>query len=403
VLVLAYKFPDLIVPGGSTRVEKFVKYLPRYGWDPHVLSVKMPVDALSAIHRGPHVVRTASHYGTFVKAYRTRYLDDAPAGRRRLVETVRRLKNLVLLPDDAVLWWPRAVPAALRMVRRARPAAIFASGPPFSLLLLGGLLKRLTGLPFLGDLRDDWAGNPRVGRRNVVQAATEFALERIAVAGSDRVLHVTPGSLELYEERYPNASMGLVRNGYDEEEFAEIPEAEEAPGRLRLLHVGTLKDGQSPQPIFEGMRDLAGLRFRLVGTHHRGHVAAAEAAGLKGAVEWSDRVPRSEVVRAMGASDALVLIPMRAAPTSIPGKAYEYLRAGRPILVVSDPNETTRFLAGQPGVVIHAPGDVDGIRATLRAWRDAARPAAPAPPQARPFARDRQAGALARHLAEVAR
>ncbi len=412
VLILAYKFPDLIVPGGSTRVEKFVKYLPRHGWDPIVLSVRVPEHELADVHRGEHVVRTPSHYGAFVKAYRTRYLDhgssaDARPRRRSrargLVEFARRLKNLVLVPDDAVLWWPYAIPAALKLIRRQRPAAIFASGPPYSLLLLGALLKRLTGVPLLSDLRDDWAKNPLAGQRNAVQAATESFLERRAFAGADRIIHVTPGSLELYRARYPRQAMALVRNGYDEEDFAPLASPEAAPGRLRMLHVGSLKEGRSPRPIFEAMRGLSGAHFRLIGTTHREHVDAAASAGLNGEVQWTDRLPRCEVVTAMGESDALVLIPTRDAPTAIPGKAYEYLRAERPILVVSARNETTRFLAGRRGVVIRAPGDVAGIRSTLEEWRDASRPAAPAPPEAYPFARRQLAGTLATHLADVAR
>ncbi|MHC4932645.1 MAG: hypothetical protein ACYTGV_10705, partial [Planctomycetota bacterium] len=99
VLVLAYKFPDLVTAGGSTRVEKFVKYLPRHGWDPIVLSVKLPPDApVEEIHRGERVVRTASSYATAVRAYRTRYLDVVPEWRRGLIEMVRRLKNLFCVP-----------------------------------------------------------------------------------------------------------------------------------------------------------------------------------------------------------------------------------------------------------------------------------------------------------------
>ena len=60
LLMLAYKFPDLIVPGGSTRVEKLVKYLPRHGVEPHVLSVQVPRTALDDVHRD--AVRTRSFW-----------------------------------------------------------------------------------------------------------------------------------------------------------------------------------------------------------------------------------------------------------------------------------------------------------------------------------------------------
>jgi glycosyltransferase involved in cell wall biosynthesis len=409
VLVLAYKFPDLIVPGGSTRVEKFVKYLPRCGWDPIVLSVKAPRDAaLEPVHLGPDVVRTPSHYGAFVQAYRTRFLEAEPAWRRRAVEVLRRLKNLFLVPDDAVLWWPRAIPAALRLVRRHTPALLFVSGPPNSGLLLGALLKRLTGVPFVADMRDDWAGNPHMGRRNAPQALLERPLERIALGGADRVLHATPASLDLYRARYPRVDQRLLPNGYDEEDFSALEPHAPREGRLELLHVGSLRGGRSPEPVFRALKLLADLdpryeriRIRFVGTVHREHVEAARAAGCNGQVEWTERLPRREVVELMGRSDALLLLPAQDAPTAIPGKAYEYLRAGRPVLSVSDGNEATRFLKSVGGSVTRSPGDVAGVARVLQSWFDAPEANAPDPVAVERFARERLTGELARTFEEV--
>ena len=55
VLVVAFKFPDVILPGGSVRVEKFLRYLPQR-WRRVVLSVEVPEEALvEEVHRGPEV------------------------------------------------------------------------------------------------------------------------------------------------------------------------------------------------------------------------------------------------------------------------------------------------------------------------------------------------------------
>jgi glycosyltransferase involved in cell wall biosynthesis len=145
----------------------------------------------------------------------------------------------------------------------------------------------------------------------------------------------------------------------------------------------------------------AGISLSLVGTHHREHVDAAKTVGLNGQVRWIERVPRTDVVARMGACDALVLLPSQDAPTAIPGKAYEYLRAERPVLVVSAPNETTRFLADK-GPVIRAPDDVAGIAAVLADWFDRADPPAPAAGSVARFARERLAGELGALLGEVA-
>ena len=68
------------------------------------------------------VVRTASFYATAVRAYRTRYIEMVPEWRRSLIEMMRRFKNLLLVPDDALIWWP-SVPS-LWCKPYARPARI---------------------------------------------------------------------------------------------------------------------------------------------------------------------------------------------------------------------------------------------------------------------------------------
>jgi glycosyltransferase involved in cell wall biosynthesis len=219
---------------------------------------------------------------------------------------------------------------------------------------------------------------------------------------------VTQASLDLYRARYPDVAQRLLPNGFDEDDFAGLAAPAKRAGELRLLHVGSLKGGRSPLPVFRAMKELAArdakyarIAFSLVGTHHREHVAAAEGIGLNGQVAWAGREPRRDVVRRMGESDALVLFPSQDAPTAIPGKTYEYLRAGRPVLVVSAPNETTRFLEGK-GPVVKAPDDVAGIAAVLADWFDRADPPAPEARDVARYARDRLAGELGAVLEGVA-
>ncbi len=411
VLVLVFKFPDVIVPGGSVRTEKFLTYLPNR-WAPIVLSVRIPEAALhDPIHRAPFVHRTPSHYGVFARAYRTMHLDGPRGLRARAIDFVRRVKNLVLVPDDALLWWPRALPEALRLVRRHRPEIIFATGPPFSVPLLGSLVSRMAGVPLVADFRDDWAGNPSGNKPGITEALTARAIEGHVIRRAVRVVHVTPASVERYRRRYPAQAerMVLIPNGYDEADFAGLTPGKKPAGRLRILHAGSLKEGRSPLPVLEAIRrleherpDCRSIRLTQFGTTHREHLEAVEAAGLSDTVTWGEYLPRREVVRRMVGSDALLLIPTRFSPTAVPGKAYEYLRAGRPLLVMAPESAATRLLAGFRGVVVRDPGDVAGIAGTLEAWFDAADPPAPDPQEALAFSRESQAGELADLLDEVA-
>lgn len=410
VLVVAYKFPDVLVPGGSVRVEKFVKYLPSFGWRPVVLTVELPEECLVAPeHRGEDVHRIPSHYGAFVRAYRARYMEEGAAARRGAVEIARRAKNLLLVPDDAVLWWPRAIPAARELIRTHPVKAVFASGPPFSGLLLGRRIARRAAVPFVADFRDDWAGNPLAGERNVVQGMTEYPQESRVVRAAARVVHVTEASVRLYRERYPECAerMVLIANGFDEEDLQDVPSPAPRAGILRLLHAGTLKQSHPLPALFDAMARLGervrGVTFHQVGPCHAVHRERARERGLDVATRWTDLVPRREMVSLLGEADVLVLLPQQDAETAVPGKVYEYLRAGRPVLCISRGNEATRFVSGFEGVHVHDVADVAGIAATLARWLAEGPPTPPPPAQVAPYQRKVLTGHLAALLDEVTR
>ena len=402
--MIAYKFPDVIQPGGSVRLEKLLKYLPE-SWRPVVLSVQVPEEALvDAVHTGSDVHRTRSHYGAFARAYRAMHLEAGSVARRKGIDLVRRLKNLFLVPDDVVLWWPRAWPRASKLIREHRIDLVFSSGPPYSCLLLGALVAKRAGLPFIADLRDDWAGNPLAGRRNLTQSLTEFPMERWMIKRSSRIVHVTEASLELYHRRYPDraARMALIRNGYDEADFEDWePQPAEEKGFL-IVHTGSLKQGRSPEPLLQAMALLGErnavfrqVRFRQVGTTHREYVEMATKLGLEPQVTWTERLERKDALAVARGAGGLLLLPTQTADTAIPGKAYEYLRAMKPILAISRPNESTRFLEQFSGVTLVRPEDVGAIADAVASWLTEPRPTTPNIEQVRPYSRQKQAEQMA--------
>ena len=53
----------------------------------------------------------------------------------------------------------------------------------------------------------------------------------------------------------------------------------------------------------------------------------------------------------------------------VPGKLYEYLEAGRPILALLEPEDEAADLARRGGAAVSAPGDRDALsREIERRW-----------------------------------
>ena len=355
VLMVAFHFPPMSGSSGVHRTLRFSRYLLDYGWQASVLTAHPRVhpnissDQLAEIPEEIAVERAFA-------------LDVA-----RHLSIRGRYPRFLAAPDRWMSWWLGAVPAGLRMIRRFRPDVIWATYPIASALWIGTTLSRLANLPLVADFRDpmtedDFPEDPRL-RRKLMR------LERRVVIAADRVVFTTPGMLSVYANRYPeigNHHWALIENGYDEPTFrraAQSPIQSENDGRIKLLHSGLLHPlERDPRRFFEalsrmkrrGVINAAGLRIVLRATGHDQLLGEFLVdSGVEDLVSLEPAIPYAHAVREMLEADGLLVFQASSCNHQVPAKLYEYLRAQRPILAVTDPaGDTAATLSGwgYPGV-----------------------------------------------------
>jgi hypothetical protein len=285
------------------------------------------------------------------------------------------------LPDRWISWWLSAVPAGLRQIRRQRPAVIWSSYPIATAHLIGLTLHRLTGIPWVADQRDPMseAGYPAHPATRRLHRWIEDQIVRHSAC----MVCTTAGATDAYRRRYPSAPPSrfcLIENGYDEASFAaaETALAGTAAGppggggagttRFELLHSGLVypseRDPSALMAALAGMRDsgeLTPANFRLVlrASGHDGHLrqllARHRLDGPDGLVTLAPALPYRAALAEMLSVDGLLLLQARNCNAQIPAKLYEYLRAGRPILALTDS-------AGDSAALLRAAG-IDSIAA----------------------------------------
>ena len=145
------------------------------------------------------------------------------------------------------------------------------------------------------------------------------------------------------------------------------------------------------------------LRVRLAGPYEQGYQDRAVALGLTGIVEFLGPRPHAETRALQRRADLLVLWKPRGEGyrTMVPGKLYEYLESGRPVVALLDADDEAAELARRGGGVLIPPGRrealADELERRYRAWRDHGRA-----PDARPPGLERYTrGALAARLAAI--
>lgn len=402
--MVAFHFPPQRGSSGIQRTLKFAQYLPALGWEPLVLSAhpRAYPDAGGAEYQGPaHVTRAFA-------------LDSA-----RHLAIRGRYSRLLALPDRWASWVLGAVPAGLRLVRHARPSVIWSTYPIASAHLAGLSLHRLTGLPWVADLRD-----PMIDADWPVDRWTRRAaawVERQTVRHCSRAVCTTPGALRSYRLRYPELPperFCLIENGYDEEDFAQARPAQRDPGGpFVLLHSGIVYPSErDPGPLFAALARLvrAGTltpcNFQLV-LRAPGHDALladlAREHGADALVRILPPLAYGAALAEMLAADGLLVLQASNCNDQVPAKLYEYLRAGRPVLALTDPQGDTAGVMRAAGIDTIAPlDDADAIAAALQDFLALAQAGrAPLAPQAFVQAQARRARSrqLADLLDEVAR
>lgn len=365
VLMVAYHFPPASGTSGVQRALRFASYLPDFGWEPIVLTATPGVYE----HRNTDLLQEVPS--------RTRVVRAPALDVKRHLSIAGRYPAFLARPDRWRSWWLGAVPAGLNAIHRFRPSLIWSTYPIATAHVIGCTLARMKGLPLVADFRDPMAqdGYPS-------DPATWRSFKKIESRTIDRAarsIFTSPGARDLYGRRYPEHAdrLGVIENGYDELAFenATLTSAPINHGRVTLLHSGIVYTTErNPSALFAALAQLKRKRpaiFKKIMIRFRASMAdelltsLAEQHGVSSAIQLLPPLNYSEALGEMQAADGLVILQAANCNEQIPAKIYEYLRARRPLLVLSDPLGDTVGVARRAGIESIAPLDDPDSIATL--------------------------------------
>ena len=339
-LMVCYYFPPLQTVG-TLRSEGFCKCLPDSGWIPTVLTVDKSQDPWM-LHGSPvpdlPIVRCR-------EIDLTSWIDGAHASLSRigrclgLVPSRNYFREYLALPDPHISWNIRREGMQLL----AKSDLLFVTCSPFSAALKGLELKRLTGKPLVVDFRDPWSMNPYVRRSPFAQKRIE-TMEQMVVEQTDALILNTPGTLELYQNRYPESAgkFFCIPNGYD----VLNPVSDYIRSPFKIIHTGTLYAKRNPELLFEALSEIDAPDIEFI---HAG-VVSEEITPCDGRVNIRQLGPVSgkEAHELMKGGSLLFLIQGWEGGVSdyvsVAAKTYEYLATGLPILYYGPEGDNTRIL-----------------------------------------------------------
>ncbi|GGO63776.1 glycosyltransferase [Bowmanella pacifica] len=374
LLYIAFHFPPIQVSSGVHRTLAFSRYFSEHDWKVRVLTADVKA------------------YQQWTEAQYKFIPDKVSVVRAFARDTARhfsfkgRYLGWMSIPDRWQSWILGGVWAGYWQIRRERPDVILSTYPIASAHIIGYFLHKLTGVPWVADFRDPmlqdaYPSNPAI--RSV------FAwIEKKAVKHCKKIIFTSPGAVELYQTRFPDVEPDrwqLIPNGYDSKLFdalPEVPKQDAQDEKITLLHSGTIYPAErDPRALFQALSELkqedqllfGKLKLVLRATGHDELFAPMISEyGIGDMVELAPGTDYLTALQEMLQVDALLLMQASNCNYQTPAKAYEYIRAKRPVLALTDPSGDTASVIRQSGAAMVAPlDDVAAIKKVLREFMQA--------------------------------
>lgn len=398
ILFIAYHFPPA-GGGGVQRSLKFVKYLPESGYLPIVLTIDAPDDRRWT----PKDQALMDEVPAAVKIHRVAIPDEVHVP-GKLERAAREL--LGMRSRFGKTWMNRVIEAGTRIAEEEKPDLIFVTMSPFDGADACAEISRRTGIPWVADLRDPWALDEFQLHRTRWHRELEKAQMAKSLESAALIIMNTPESARRVMEALPRLRGKRVvslTNGYDASDFAGEVEPI-GGGTFNIVHSGyfhaesgLVERAKQRQYRLLG-RTLPGverlprshyyllqaleqwlketpeiadsIRVHCVGVLSKSDQALIDDSPAKALFVCSGYLNHAECLRYVRGADILFL-PMHKMPPGmkaglVPGKTYEYMAAGRPVLATLPDSDARDFLEKSGTGVFARPGDVAGLLVALK-------------------------------------
>ncbi len=354
ILIVSFFFPPHNCIG-AVRVGKFAKYLQRQGHEVRVLTardqpqpktLKQEIDEkwvtrtgwfdMNGWVRKLGIASSSQSLGAHESQRKVPAWKKQAGMLRRWGEN--RYRDLVCVPDAQGGWILPALRVGHRLVREFRPDWIFASALPVTSLFVARGLSRRSGVPWVGEYRDLWTGNP-YSEAQAWRASVDRRWERNLLGSASGLVTVSDSLAKSLGDVYSGPVMTLL-SGFDSDEVLSDPPP--AGGRrLEILYTGNLyRLRRDPTPLFKAIQRLGvtpdRIRVRFIGKNLDYARQLRDAMELQDFVTIEPPIGNIEVLDLQRRADVNLLLlwddPQEIG--TIPGKVFEYIAARRPILAL---------------------------------------------------------------------
>lgn len=351
VLFISYYWPPA---GGATttRLLKFYKYLPEFGWEPIVLTVEngdfpfvdpetlKDVRPDTLIYKAPNI----SLHRIFAKMAKNSKDMFVPfafteKNSKGIKNRLSRWVKYNAIPDTRFLWKKFALKKGLQIIREHDINLIFSSSPPQTNHRIATELSRLTGIPCVGDMRDPWTDvywlQTHSQRWKWIHKRDQ-RIEKRTLSAMAAITTIGPSLVDLFQKKV-SVPVYLIHNGYEPVDI-DIPLCKNS--KWTITYAGSISIEQDIDAFCKAVEILIqnedirhNISIRFIGNFPEFVKQKLRLYSFFEIIDFLPYIPADQVRQHLVSSDLLLLF-IHVTPEGgvINFKMYDYLAARKPIL-----------------------------------------------------------------------
>ncbi len=340
VLMILFEFSPTGYTG-SFRATSFVKYLRHFGWEPIIITVEQDNNygyLYANEFKDPN-------YPQDLKIYRTKVLKK------------------FFINEWGFRWLPYLIPKLIKVIKQEKPDLVYITCPPYYELLVGYIIKKWFGIPYILDYRDGWligwsydeinfSSNKKSLKGHLQDIIIAKQIQSHILANASRAIFVTDTLKQSYIDFFPNIPKNkfiTITNGLDFEEVKSVRPKELK--KFTILLTGRIQRSNSFNLFLQALNEIIeqypvlseNIQFLHIGPLDNWALELTRAFKLGRCTSYLGMKAHYEAISY--AKGANLLLVQEGTKQAIPVKLLEYLVCKKPILVLATEGGETEKIA----------------------------------------------------------
>lgn len=254
------------------------------------------------------------------------------------------IRGNIFIPDARKWWIKPSIKHLTKIIKHQSFDAIISTGPPHSMHLIAlGIKEKHPAIKWIADFRDPWTNIDFYQQLKLTKWGDRKhkSLELKVLRTADRVVTVSNSWAEDFKKLGGIKKVSVIHNGYDHQDFEQSVNLKP---QFNISHLGAINKDRNPTVLWKALKEIQKanldlfkkIRVDLIGNTDHEVKREIDYYNLNESVELRDFIPHKEAISEMMSSHVLLLL-INDTPNSqgiLPGKLFEYLGSGRPILCI---------------------------------------------------------------------